>query len=60
MKNSKTKNQYPFLSVGLLFLSLFLIYIFNFNTEIDNLYSGFITSQLVVPKKITKNQPIFS
>ena len=54
MRNSKIKSQYLFLSAGLLSLSLFLIYIFNFNTEIDNLYLGLINNQLVVPKKTTK------
>ena len=54
MKNLKIKSQYLFLLSGLLFLSLFLIYIFNFNTEIDNLYLNHVTSQLVVLKKTTK------
>jgi len=54
MENPKIKNQYLFLLSGLLFLSLFLIYLFNFNIEIDNIYLDVVAGQLVVPKKITK------
>jgi hypothetical protein len=51
MENPKIKSQYLFLLSGLLFLSLFLIYLFNFNIEIDNIYLDIVTGQLVVPKK---------